>query len=447
MSESFIKILSTFILIITVVINSFGNFIGVGDIIPTEPNKGSEISTTINHDLTEEEIKEKLDSLLSERNYDPEINESIKDAFKILEENYDYTYKIYKDFGIKTKKEFMLHLLACLESIITDIKFADINDNGQYYAKSRKILLRNGLTKEAGLASTIVHEITHSQQHKIVEQEDTLKDGIYKILTEGEATSTSGLLTSGINFVTSARIKFDNEAVCSFQSFSGSDDYQMYSRYYSMLCIIAGFDTLEDIKRNGYAENKLIRNIEAVYNIDAKKFIDNINIISENMINETVPDINKIFETEIMFVNCLKQIAEKAQTKAEVHDALQIYRDYKCQFAFRYHIGNDDKTNEILDLDSIENILFAKAKMHKLFPKGFEEEVFNVLMFHAKERYNSVTTRIMDDILYCVVNDNIVFTGRNTRESRIYNPQNNTLLFYEFNEEIYNSSSSVIVMQ
>ena len=46
MSDSIIKILSAIILAIVVFINSIGNFIGVGDIVPTDPAETTAVATT-----------------------------------------------------------------------------------------------------------------------------------------------------------------------------------------------------------------------------------------------------------------------------------------------------------------------------------------------------------------------------------------------------------------
>lgn len=50
--DNFIKSISAFILAIIVAINAFGNFIGIGDIIPTEPETIVEETTTIPEETT-----------------------------------------------------------------------------------------------------------------------------------------------------------------------------------------------------------------------------------------------------------------------------------------------------------------------------------------------------------------------------------------------------------
>ena len=312
----------------------------------------------------------------------------------------------------------------------------------EYISSTNTILLNKKFDFDI-LEQTVLHEITNSEQEEnIIHNRYSIPQGMYKILTEGEASNTSRFLSSTVQFNNMRRHEIGTKEY--YFSAPDSSKNVYYARYYNMMCVLAGFDTMEDCKAKGYNEKEIIENIESRYNIDARKFLDNIEFCASNIDTSADFVIDVACKIEKDFIKCLKKMAVNASNKEEVLTALQVYRDYKIQYSFCCYDNDVEISDRMLGFSEVENILFDKACANNLLPEGVEKEVFNVLMLNAGEKLSSGEERSATDVLYFVVDDEIIFTSKNTKEAKIYNHKNNTLFFYESDDEIYNSSKSAI---
>ena len=409
----------------------------------------------VDENYSYQELRRNFEQVLAKKNFSKEINDILTGSFELLNDNYDSSYKVYKSLNILSKEKYIQTFIDNIEKNVDNIELVDENDSryseyqsnlktarGIYISSSNTVLLNNKFDLDV-IQLTALHEITHSEQEeKIVHNRYFIDSGMYKILTEGEAANTSRYMSSTIQFNNMRRYEEGSKEY--YFSAPDSSKNAYYARYYNMLCVMAGFDTMRDCKANGYDEKELIEKIESKHDIDAKDFLDKMQYCAANIATDPASTIEIACSVEKDFVKCLKNIASNASTKEEVFDALQIYRDYKIQYAFRCYDNNVEITDEMLGISEIENTLFDKACENNLLPEGIEKEVFDVLLLNAGEKLNSGVERSADDVLYFVVDDEIVFTSKHTKESKIYNANNNTLFFYEANNEIYDSSKSAI---
>ena len=424
---------------------------------PIDNNEESNVfeENNMDEDYLYQKLRKNFEEVLIRKNFSKEVNEILNGSFELLNANYDSSYKVYKSLNILSKEEYIQTFINNIDKNIDSIELVDETDpkysdyhkelkiaRGMYIASSNTILLNNKFDLDV-LEVTALHEVTHSEQEeKIVHDRYNIDLGMYKILTEGECANTSRYLSSTVRFNNNRRCE-EGSMECYFIAPDSSKN-AYYARYYNMLCVMAGFDTMRDCKANGYNEKELIEKIESKYNINAKKFLDKMKYCAANIATDPSSTIEKACSVEKEFVKCLKKIVVNANTKEEVFDALQIYRDYKIQYAFSCYDNDVNITDKMLGLSKIENILFDKVCENKLLPDGIEKGVFDVLMLNAGEGLNSGEERSADDVLYFVVDDEIVFTSKHTKEAKLYNQNNNTLFFYESNNEIYNSSKSAI---
>ncbi len=89
--ENFIKSISAFILAIVVAINAFGNFIGIGDIIPTEPET-TVIETTLPEESTAAPDKEAIADFVAL--YNAETAKIVENGTYAINRNCSYTKPI-----------------------------------------------------------------------------------------------------------------------------------------------------------------------------------------------------------------------------------------------------------------------------------------------------------------------------------------------------------------
>lgn len=384
-----------------------------------------------NFNYTYEQLNKMLDEALLTKQYSEEVCKLIHMAFDSVNSGYDVTYDLYKDYGLKTKEEYLLEFIDSIKQI-SSIELVDENNSefsqykeilstsrGIYVASSNTMILNNKYNF-SDLVSTLEHERRHFiQDSGIISNKLAIPSGIYKVLSEGDAADSSKLLDATVRYNSRKNVETED---CLYKIYgTASNDNLYYARYYNMLGVLAGFDVLDSFCNNGYDQELLINKINSNFDIDAEKFIKNIELVCQTVEDSPKKVINEMCDIEREYISCLKEKVAKSNSREEVCSVFNVYRDYKIQYSFSCVEYEKDITGELLATDELESLLLEKIVEYGLLPAGLEKDMFDLLLLNVGNMQRAGLERNIKNIKYCQLDENVVLINKTNNKYIVYN--------------------------
>ena len=414
----------------------------------------STISDNKNVETNIDSYKEKLIQISKEKNFDKDSIDIINKVIDSLENNYDTFYEIYNNSNLPTKEDFINSFIENIENNIDKVVLVDPTDSsneysailgevqGRFLVSSNTMIINKNLTEESKILN-FLHEECHSEQSYIFTSDECKNHNMYNIFVEGEAAWRTTLLNSSSCYPSNSLICIDGNNY--YAKGTGASNYSIYSRYYKMLIDLAGYDVLQSCKTN-FDYQLLINSIESRYNIDAEEFLTCISDVSSKIdLSNDSEDMRKFITAENIYLNCIKEDIEKADTEEEVLRVFNKYRYYKLQYSVNAYDANyNDITSQHFDIVDLETKLFNKINDFELLPEDKSKELFDLCLFNFPDIIPSKEELSLKNVLYYEENDKIYLTGKNNKEMKVYDCSTNSFEYILTDENIYDNCVSVV---
>ena len=442
-------------------------FTNISDNIETTTeaeNKSENIMTTIMEETSKKNdnvseidydklsLKNELNEVLSEKEFDSLVNEYLNEVFNKLYDNYDNMYRVHTNSEFPDKTTFIRdRFINNIKNNINSIVLVDENSskedidslggsNGMFVSYGKKIFIDKRLNEE-DILNTMFHEITHATQGEI----GTIYkkyNGLYNVFTEGKSSYISTFMDDKISACNGADCYFRGDERYLF--YSSDSAYSLYARYYAMILYLSDYDTIESLEKD-FDINNLIDSIEGKYNINARSFLFNVNkLCSTDKI-----DFNMVKDLENVYFNCLKQDLDKVSSSEEAYKLLEDYRYFKLQYRVECDVWDEDyNSKDITDEKfpmylEFEEQLYEKVSQYDILPNENRREIFDTILLRNNKGNKNLEISVSNlNVLY---NDTgFIITSKDNDMAQEYNLATNTVENIENNESYYENSVSLV---
>lgn len=355
----------------------------------------SQVSTNSYNELLNE-LKEEL----SKKGFASNVNNTLIETFNELYENYNNWQGLYKD--LPTREDFIQ------DKLINSIQY--INEFNIYEEDSPEVeeLIKKYGIAEVTTAENIIslddsnpnismvalHEIAHAEQNR-EENPTTEKQNYYyngvnlsKALREGEATFNMKFTESPSSEKTSSDYIENSKGFEVQYRKSIREGYAKYMNLYENLNLFAGYKNLDSVK----GENipiQIERAIAQNYGNElATEVMENFAelIKLENSYNKN-KEYEQAIKTQAVFLKCIEHDIDSLNSKNDVEKYINIYRGYKLNNLLQVLQVIDSQenniTNEIFDIDRLDNKMISKILEYNALPEFTQNENLNEMAVKA----------------------------------------------------------------
>lgn len=382
------------------------------------------------------------------KGFNKEAIELIESTVKHLEENYDQMKLIYPNCDLPEKEEFINDFLNVIINNIDKIEFVEPYSDSEYsillsdavekaFVNDRLLLISKELLPE-DKETNLIHGVFHFTQKELINNENNINPGIYKILTEGESSWYSAF-TNSSHFISAFAVTASDEKLCYMRGLGGGR-YPKYSSAYNMLMSLVGYSNIEACKE-GYDENIIIKAIEEKYNIDAKAFVDSLDSIC---LHDDIASVDEIISVENTYLNCLSQDLASIDNRDDLLNFYNQYRAYRRQFSINCSKNGETITNEVINFKAIDDMLLQKLMDYQVFPEGYEQIIFDLTINENYCQILSMEEASIYNINYYIDGDNVVLVNKTTKHVGKYNASTRQLEYSDLDDSMVDQSIPLI---
>lgn len=381
------------------------------------------------------------------KNYNKEATELLESTIRNLEENYDQMRLIYPNCDLPEKEEFISNFIETIVNNIDTIEIVEPNYDSDYSAMlggalekafvSEGLLLINKELLPNDKETNLIHGVFHFTQEKLIDDQSNISPGIYKILTEGEASWYSAF-TNSSNFTSAFTVTSTDGKLCYMRGLGGGD-YPKYSRAYNMLMNLVGYSNIEACKEN-YNENIIINAIKEKYNINAKEFVDSLDLIC---MYDGV-SVDEIIAVENTYLSCLSQDLSSIDNKDDLLKFYNQYRAYRRQFFISCSKDEETITDEVINFKTVDDMLLQKLTDYQIFPEGYEQAIFDLTIKGNSYQILSMEEASIYNINYYVEGDNVILINKTNKNVEKYNISTEQVVYSEFDESMIEQSAPLV---
>ncbi len=314
----------------------------------------------------------------------PKVHMYIKNNFiELLKDNVDYV-NVYdreseqgKSFLSKIGVAYYMPGLKYI-SIVPPAK-KDIKDYNDYLA-------------------AVLHEVIHSNQENIAFSRDSF---LGMVFTEGAATYNQRFAVKpNTNLFLYESIENPENKMAIYTKVPDELGYSFYENSFYKLQMLIGYNEMVGLQR-GASKDHLILLIDNKYGKGKGEKI--LKHMEDSFIplrepkdkRNTALRYNAAVELEKEILACIKKDMEDLKNKEDTIKYFNVYRNYKNRYLLSIVKSSDikeDHTNEIFDLDSLDNLMMKKTMEFKALSiyvdKEMEKNVIKMLLYSDSYRLN-----------------------------------------------------------
>lgn len=366
-----------------------------------------------------------LQSILNEKNFGNEINEIIIDGMRSLWDSYDNIYFSYSSIGYPNKEQYIRDNYIRGINEVSDVRLmsdeeiafqpgvvayvGNDEDGNPYMCLKFK---PSDESEYKGYLNTLQHEVKHIIQNENWNEKP--EEYLYMLRASAEGWAVLGEMNKYRNNNAEDIVAYFNESKIDEENnylkiggIGSTTEYSLLPNAILKLTIIVGYDNMYKFETGKITYEDLLSIIhEKLGNEIAERFINDLETAFLNYDRDySIPgfeafwfnddvDFNKIFDAENIVLDVLKNKILNANSKEEIQSLFNFYYLYKKYYCVEYQeiietvidenengISIDrkatDKSNEKINIDSIENVLIDKVIQYKAINKISENERLN----------------------------------------------------------------------
>lgn len=364
-----------------------------------------------------ENLKNSLINVLNDKDFESKTKEIFIDTFDAIYENY-YDYESTNIGLPKVNVYLKKNFIDLLQNNIDYVNSYDReSEEGKsfldkigaaYYMPGLKYISivpppKENIEEYNNYLAAVLHEVTHSNQENMTFSRDEF---LGMILTEGGATYNQRLAVKPTNklfLYESIENPENNMAI--YTKVQDELGYSLYENSFYKLQMLIGYDEMEKLQTGGTYED-LINLINNKYGSSkAEKILKYMeeSYIAPNKYKEkdTKERYNAAVNLEKEILNCIKMDINNLNSRESTIKYFNIYRNYKSKFLLncvKTTNTNENHTNEIFDIKSIDDLMMKKTIEFKALSvhtkKEREENMIKMLLFSDFDKLQDQTIEI-----------------------------------------------------
>ena len=397
-----------------------------------------------------------LQSILNEKNFENEVNEIIIDGMKSLWDSYDNIYFSYSTIGYPNKEQYIRDNYIRGINEVSNVRlmsdeeiefqpgvaaYVSNDEDGNPYMCLKFKPSDENEYKE--YLNTLQHEVKHIIQNENWNEKP--EEYLYMLRASAEGWAVLGEMNKYRNN-DAEDIKFyfneskidENDNYIKIGGIGSTTEYSLLPNVILKLTIIVGYDNIYKFETGEITYEDLLSIIQKkLGNETAERFIEDLKTAMLNYSRDynTMPgmeafwfnndvDYDKIFDAENIVLNELKNRITSADSKEEVQSLFNFYYIYKKYYCAKYKEIKEtvieeseygkvierkvtDKSNEKLNLESLENTLLDKVIQYNAINEISKNEKLNrnaIKSLLSEDDKNTYTGSI------CLKYENYIYT-------------------------------------